>query len=112
VPAGVARSCSEMIWRRSILLLVYGVGARSDVTEGVWKAVEKCMARTSRAEVEVCELSGSGLVVAIPAPSAISLPGTSIGQWRRVLDLVKCVAGRVIFEERLVLFEPDDLAPL
>jgi hypothetical protein len=41
VPAGVARSFSRMIWRRSILLLVYGVGARSDVTEGVWKAVEK-----------------------------------------------------------------------
>ncbi len=30
-----------MIWRRSILLIVYGVGARSHVTEGVWKAVEK-----------------------------------------------------------------------
>jgi hypothetical protein len=41
VPAGVAKSFSKMIWRRSILLLVYGVGARSDVTEGVWRAVEK-----------------------------------------------------------------------
>jgi hypothetical protein len=41
VPAGVARGFSEMILRRSILLLVYGVGARSDVTEGVWTAVEK-----------------------------------------------------------------------
>ena len=40
VPAGVARSFSEMIWGKSILLLVYGVGARSDVTVGVWKAVE------------------------------------------------------------------------
>jgi hypothetical protein len=30
-----------MIWRRSILLLVYGVGARSDVTSGVWRVVEK-----------------------------------------------------------------------
>ena len=33
-----------MIWRRSILLLVYGVGARSDVTVGVWMAVEKYIA--------------------------------------------------------------------
>jgi len=41
VPAGVARSFSEMIWRGSILLLVYRVGARSDVTVGVWRAVEK-----------------------------------------------------------------------
>ena len=41
VPAGVAKSFSEMIWERSILLLVYEVGARSDVTEGVWTAVEK-----------------------------------------------------------------------
>jgi hypothetical protein len=30
-----------MISRRSILLLVYGVGARSDVTVGVWRGVEK-----------------------------------------------------------------------
>jgi hypothetical protein len=30
-----------MIWRGSILLLVYRVGARSDVTVGVWRAVEK-----------------------------------------------------------------------
>ena len=40
VPGGVARSFSEMIWRRSILQPFYGVGARSDVTQdldGLWK---------------------------------------------------------------------------
>jgi hypothetical protein len=33
-----------MILRRSILLLVYRVGARSDVTEEVWRGVEKYIA--------------------------------------------------------------------
>jgi hypothetical protein len=41
VPVGVSKSFWEMIWGRSILLLVYRGGARSDVTVGLWKAVEK-----------------------------------------------------------------------
>jgi hypothetical protein len=42
-----------MISRRSILLIVYRGGARSDVTMGVWKAVEKVWGLVIKVKINV-----------------------------------------------------------
>src|ERR1039458_750478 len=77
VPEGVAKSFWEMISGRSILLLVYRGGARSDVTERVWRAVGKkkgggCLDTGQGESLENGRANWQSALVVIVVPKALA----------------------------------------